>query len=1064
MVRLGFGLLCLLGLATVGAFAVDAFEVTAPALVVTDPCGHANALLDTQNLTAASCQWGTVMAQSAPRSMQIRIDVPKTGSFQAIATIATVPSDPLVAKIQHGDARDANSFFEGTFGSVADENYASFWSPPTVTIDPSGATATISVSGRSSQSDIPSQFNLRLWADRMPGSVEVQVHDRIIGGFSGAGTVVSESGQALVVKNPTSELRIMVEPGDPQQFGNPPGPKGSHWVSRAASATWRLVSGFTGLAVPAAAWIGLFLASRMGAFGGVGKRPAWRRMERVLGTVVVVDLTAAACSRLVDIEGALTDSFNGGTWQLQLGMHMTSTGLWSPIGYPTVSGGVVLLAALAIAAAAWNPHRPDLSLKLRRLVPVAVTALAVVLGMLACETLLVLLAVSGWRGVVETVVSPGGIDNKHIDFTETAVVIPASFLVLLFVLFLAGAWIVGDGSSSRSAMVLARTRTVVNRSAFGAAAAAIGLSLAGFLAFRHSPLGVEPFLLWAGGSIAWLFALMVLLVPLLMVLRVRRPLSGIALLVSVAAAGLVPIGLIGDLVTRSVGDGDEAHVSGGAVFVICLLAAVTFVTLAMTVLRPGLSGRRMLSYVWVVPFIVVLGAAATLTSDSGYLPTGLRWGVPIIAGASLGIALTRLGLLAVGPLGASSGRLPRGWAVAFVAVVVAVPWGDVGHGVMVSWWELLTYVNRLDALLPLLLVAGSVVTLRRLGWLSTRDELALAGQRRLGIGMWIVVLAASYTFGATADWSTTATLAAAAVAAWILMPREQVGRAAVILGQTEQEAAAALRRVLEVGMARRVLPSLAKAMRDKVASGDLDFAQAQAKVAALEQHTGGTARNAAGGGPGMTIAAITDPELAFGALISPRPWLRARWGVSYAAVAGAPWVVLGLAGASVPFDSPESYPELAFVSAVAPLVLRWMGYGLLFGYFFPLLRGKTGLNKGLSFFGAALAPSVLSALASPATLDRDWHSAALLGVQLLIFSLIMGLLADLAVLRHNGLTTDRLVDLHSLWTVSAWASSVVVAVGTGVATVIIAGLQPFVIGVITPSQPSTPPAAVSHQP
>jgi hypothetical protein len=54
------------------------------------------------------------------------------------------------------------------------------------------------------------------------------------------------------------------------------------------------------------------------------------------------------------------------------------------------------------------------------------------------------------------------------------------------------------------------------------------------------------------------------------------------------------------------------------------------------------------------------------------------------------------------------------------------------------------------------------------------------------------------------------------------------------------------------------------------------------------------------------------------------------------------------------------------------------------------------------------------------------------------------------VCSKNGLTASRLVDLHSLWTVSALASSVTVAIRTGIATIILAGLQPFVIGVITP--------------
>ena len=71
----------------------------------------------------------------------------------------------------------------------------------------------------------------------------------------------------------------------------------------------------------------------------------------------------------------------------------------------------------------------------------------------------------------------------------------------------------------------------------------------------------------------------------------------------------------------------------------------------------------------------------------------------------------------------------------------------------------------------------------------------------------------------------------------------------------------------------------------------------------------------------------------------------------------------------------------------------------------------------------------------------------------------LGILAEQEVLREYRRVTARIVDLHSLWTVSAWASSVAVAVATGIAAVIIAGLQPFVIGVISPAQ--APPPATS---
>jgi hypothetical protein len=64
-------------------------------------------------------------------------------------------------------------------------------------------------------------------------------------------------------------------------------------------------------------------------------------------------------------------------------------------------------------------------------------------------------------------------------------------------------------------------------------------------------------------------------------------------------------------------------------------------------------------------------------------------------------------------------------------------------------------------------------------------------------------------------------------------------------------------------------------------------------------------------------------------------------------------------------------------------------------------------------------------------------------------------------LRHNGFAASRLVDLHSMWTVSARASSIALAVAAASVTIVLEGLQPFVIGVI-PQPVKHSSAAVSH--
>ena len=248
-------------------------------------------------------------------------------------------------------------------------------------------------------------------------------------------------------------------------------------------------------------------------------------------------------------------------------------------------------------------------------------------------------------------------------------------------------------------------------------------------------------------------------------------------------------------------------------------------------------------------------------------------------------------------------------------------------------------------------------------------------------------------------------------------------------------------------------------MREKAAAHPRQFDQTQENITFLEAQAAETYEQFRADGRTLRITA---EQQGFGALTSRRPWQRARWGLVAGVIIGAPWVVLGLAGVSWP-RGPESYPELAAVAAVAPLAARRAGYGLLFGYFFPLLRGSTGLGKAVWFSVAASAPAVCAAMADAQTTARKWDSTALLVTQLFAFAMTLGIMADRAVLLENGSRTGRLVDLHNLWTVSAWASSVAVAVAAGIAAAIVAGLQPFVIGVIAPSSPAPQPTATPTQ-
>jgi hypothetical protein len=465
---------------------------------------------------------------------------------------------------------------------------------------------------------------------------------------------------------------------------------------------------------------------------------------------------------------------------------------------------------------------------------------------------------------------------------------------------------------------------------------------------------------------------------------------------------------------------------------------------------------------------VFLAVMAATTGDSGYLPLFVRWAGLIGAGTVMGLAVVRLAtgtLRHLRPRRArgTQGRRPslRYWVP--VAAAFAVPWGIVragGQPQPVGWSTIPQYAVRLDDLLPLVLVGGGIVLFRGLGERAVTQEPALREHRVLGIGAWFIVLSSSYTFASSASMPAAAAMAAAAAAGWLLMPGRQVAVAGRILRQTQEEQSRAVADVLRAGAARRVIPAYSKALRDKLSTEELQFDQVQDKIDAMEQRAVVPLAQLPGG---AGTAAISTDQLGFGALASRSPWGRGMWGARWGAIIGAPWVLLGVAGGAIFNVGPgEGYPELAIAAFVAPLVLRWVAYGFLFGYFYPLIRGGDGLSKALWLSAVAVVPALVSTLSVENAGASRWESMALLAVQIAAFGTTMGLLADREVLRKHRLPAGRIVDLHNLWSVSAWGSSIGLAVATGVATVIISGLQPFVIGTVAPStvpvtQQVTPP-------
>jgi hypothetical protein len=113
------------------------------------------------------------------------------------------------------------------------------------------------------------------------------------------------------------------------------------------------------------------------------------------------------------------------------------------------------------------------------------------------------------------------------------------------------------------------------------------------------------------------------------------------------------------------------------------------------------------------------------------------------------------------------------------------------------------------------------------------------------------------------------------------------------------------------------------------------------------------------------------------------------------------------------------------------IACRWWLFAFFFGYVFPYIRGNSGIQKAFWAVAPMVAPPLIAtALLTPA--DRSaWFGAGFWGLEMLITAMLLGLVAgDLETLRRAGYGWRDLVEIHRAGSLSAWASTLAVAIGT----------------------------------
>ena len=160
----------------------------------------------------------------------------------------------------------------------------------------------------------------------------------------------------------------------------------------------------------------------------------------------------------------------------------------------------------------------------------------------------------------------------------------------------------------------------------------------------------------------------------------------------------------------------------------------------------------------------------------------------------------------------------------------------------------------------------------------------------------------------------------------------------------------------------------------------------------------------------------------------PLRWRTAMTGTLTGAILGVIPTAINLLTSAPPADG-GSYPVLGFLGSTAWTLLTWAGLGWFIGYFLPLIRGGSGVEKGMWLFLVSVAVLMPSQLVWNDA--NDWLWILLADLQLLVFFVLAAvIISDMLALRKAGFRMQDWVRVHNWRFVVTWTTALVTAIGT----------------------------------
>jgi hypothetical protein len=237
---------------------------------------------------------------------------------------------------------------------------------------------------------------------------------------------------------------------------------------------------------------------------------------------------------------------------------------------------------------------------------------------------------------------------------------------------------------------------------------------------------------------------------------------------------------------------------------------------------------------------------------------------------------------------------------------------------------------------------------------------------------------------------------------------------------------AGVAKVIAMHEAERVLDGLRKTARAEVAEGKRKWADYEKLTREMEAVVSEYRKDE---------AAFKASSRALARGSTEPPWKRGLYAARIAMLLAIPWCFLYLAVASHR-DIPQT-PQwwLQIVATFIFAAVQWPLFGFFFAYFYPEIRGDHGLAKSLVYFVTIVVPPVLAFVIFDVDQAPGFELFALWVFQNFIQAMVLGLFAgDYRTLKEFGLSWRHLRDVHNLGVLSAYGSSIIVAVGGAIST------------------------------